>query len=58
MPFVVPDDAELSQFHVTVNPMFKRILNNQIENDTLCDIRDTLLPRLMTGEIDVSKVEV
>ena len=58
MPFVVPTDDEISRFHSIASPMFEQILNNQLENDSLAGIRDTLLPKLMSGEIDVSKLDL
>ena len=39
-------------------PLFTTILQNTLENRTLCKLRDTLLPKLMSGEIDVSEVQV
>jgi type I restriction enzyme S subunit len=38
--------------------MFEQILNNQLENDALAEMRDTLLPRLMSGELDVSDIDI
>lgn len=58
MPFVIPADDEISHFHSIVGPMFEQILNKQLENDSLVEIRDVLLPRLMTGEIDVSYLDL
>ncbi|MCT7683751.1 MAG: restriction endonuclease subunit S [Lactobacillus iners] len=58
MPFVIPADDEISRFHSVVGPMFEQILNNQLENDSLADLRDTLLPRLMSGELDVSNLDL
>lgn len=58
MPFVVPTDDEISRFHSLANPMFDQILNNQLENDSLAGIRDTLLPKLTSGEIDVSTLDL
>lgn len=58
MPFVVPADDEISRFHSVAGPMFERILNNQLENDSLAEIRDTLLPRLMSGDLDVSNLDL
>ena len=56
MPFVVPTDEELSKFHSIVGPMFKMILNNELEIESLSKTRDTLLPQLMSGELDVSNI--
>lgn len=58
MPFVIPTDDEISCFHSVAGPMFEQILNNQLENDSLSKIRDTLLLRLMSGEIDVSSINL
>ena len=58
MPFVIPADDEISRFHSVAGPMFEQILNNQLENDSLAEMRDTLLPRLMSGELDVSSLDI
>ena len=58
MPFVIPEDDEISRFHSVAGPMFEQILNNQLENDSLAEMRDTLLPRLMSGELDVSSLDI
>ncbi len=58
MPFIVPDDEELTYFHGLAAPIFAKIKGNQRENDNLSNLRDSLLPRLMSGEIDVSDVQI
>ena len=58
MPFVMPEENELKDFHSVVSPMFAQIKFNQQENTRLAQLRDTLLPKLMSGEIDVSKVNI
>lgn len=58
MPFVIPADDEISHFHSVAGPMFEQILNNQLENDSLAEMRDTLLPRLMSGELDVFSLDI
>lgn len=58
MPFVIPTDDEISRFHTVVGPMFEQILNNQLENDSLAEMRDALIPRLMTGELNVSNLDL
>lgn len=58
MPFVIPTDDEIFRFHTVVGPMFEQILNNQLENDLLAEMRDALLPRLMSGELDVSNLDL
>lgn len=53
---VVPSDDKLLEFQSIVAPMYARIRANAIENDRLRRIRDAVLPKLMSGEIDVSDV--
>lgn len=48
----------LSRFHETVAPMFEAINHNQAENKRLSDLRDALLPQLMSGEIDISDIDL
>lgn len=47
-----------SKFDNIVKPFFEQIFNNNLENSRLIQLRDTLLPKLMNGEIDVSKVDI
>ena len=50
---------EINQkFDNIVKPLFEQIFNNDIEIQKLTQLRDTLLPKLMSGEIDVSNVEI
>lgn len=58
MPFVVPTNDELEEFHGFAAPMFAKIKANQIEIDNLTALRDTLLPKLMSGELDVSNIDI
>lgn len=58
MPFVVPTNDELEEFHGFAAPMFAKIKANQIETDNLTALRDTLLPKLMSGELDASNIEI
>ena len=58
MPFVIPTDAELVSFHSATAPMFETIKTRQRENTRLAELRDSLLPKLMSGEIDVSAVQL
>ena len=57
-PVVIPSMAELQSFDSIVQPIFSQIRNLRSENDRLANIRDTLLPRLMSGELDVSDVAI
>ena len=58
MPFIIPTDDEIEKFHQVAKFIFEKIRINQIENEKLTQLRDTLLPKLMSGEIDVNRVEV
>lgn len=58
MPFVVPTNYELKEFHDIAAPMFAQIKANQNEIYNLTALRDTLLPQLMSGELDVSAIEL
>lgn len=51
---IIPTETEMKDFTETVNPLFRQVWSNQDENAKLAGIRDTLLPRLMSGELDVS----
>lgn len=55
---VIPEQSLINEFEKIVNPMDEIILNNHLENKKLGEIRDALLPRLMSGEIDVSNVKI
>ncbi|MGM9727543.1 MAG: restriction endonuclease subunit S [Prevotella sp.] len=50
---VIPPKEIINDFQQTVKPLFDRIGMNKIENDRLASLRDTLLPRLMSGEIKI-----
>ena len=52
------ENIELEKFNLTCEPIFEKIITNKYENEKLKQLRDTLLPKLMSGEINVSKVEV
>ena len=56
--FYMPTIKELDDFSTVVMPIYSKIRNNIIENARLRNLRDTLLPKLMSGEIDVSDVAI
>ena len=58
VPVIIPSKAELSAFDSIAQPIFAQIRSLRAENDRLAAIRDTLLPRLMSGEIDVSDIDL
>ena len=52
------DETIVKEFECTVAPMFEQRLQLKKENQHLSSLRDTLLPKLMNGEIDVSAVKI
>lgn len=50
------ENAELEKFNLICEPIFEKIITNKCENEKLTQLRDTLLPKLMSGEIDVDKI--
>lgn len=57
-PIDIPSKVKLDIFNSAVIPMFEIITANNEENQRLAALRDTLLPKLMNGEIDVSAVKI
>ena len=55
---ILPSEDELAEFQSLVSPMYAQIRINAIENDKLKRLRDSLLPKLMSGEIDVSGIQL
>ena len=51
-------DDDAKAFLRVAEPMFQEVLNNNIENLRLSTLRDSLLPKLMSGEIDVSDIQL
>ena len=58
MPILIPSDETIEEFERIVAPMDAAIRNNYDEICRLQAIRDTLLPRLMSGELDVSSIDL
>ena len=57
-PVVLPSEEELAGFNTIASPLLEQIYSNRAENKRLSILRDTLLPKLMSGEIDVSDVQL
>lgn len=55
---LIPSQEIVTLFTTTVEPIFEKIWANQIENEKLSSLRDTLLPKLMSGELDVSDIDI
>lgn len=54
LEFLVPAYEVIKLFESLIQPIEERLLNNYVENQTLTQIRDSLLPKLMTGKIRVA----
>lgn len=54
IPIVIPDIHSLSKYEAIVGNLFNKIEDNLAENETLKHIRNSLLPKLMSGEIEVN----
>ncbi|MCH5185341.1 MAG: restriction endonuclease subunit S [Oscillospiraceae bacterium] len=57
-PIVIPPVGILDNFNKLSSIYFSKIFATGLENERLSNVRDTLLPKLMNGEIDVSKVQI
>ncbi len=57
-PIVLPSEVALVEFNTIALPLIKQIYSNRAENKRLSLLRDTLLPKLMSGELDVSDIDL
>ena len=57
-PVALPSDEELEEFNALALPILTHIHSNRGENERLAAVRDALLPKLMSGEIDVSNISL
>ena len=55
---VIPSREELAKMNGIIQPMFSQIRTLRSENAILASIRDSLLPKLMSGELDTSNIEL
>lgn len=53
---LIPNEADYNRIGVLLQPIYNLIIENRIENKRLAEIRDTLLPKLMSGELDISEM--
>lgn len=56
LPILVPDFEIMTKFENIISPMMNQIFDNALEINKLSKLRDILLPKLMSGEINVSKI--
>lgn len=57
-PIHVPSDEELASYNEVASPLLRSMYLNQEENKHLVSVRDNLLPKLMSGELDVSDIDL
>lgn len=57
-PVVLPSEEELAGYNTIASPLLKQIYSNRAENKRLSILRDSLLPKLMSGELNVSAVQL
>lgn len=55
---LIPNNEDYLKLDGLLSPIYNKIIINRIENKRLAELRDTLLPKLMNGEIDVDDVQV
>ncbi len=58
IPCVIPSQDAINNFNDMSQPLFDLIISNQRENRQLFELRNALLPKLMSGELDVSDIEL
>ena len=58
IPVIIPTLSAMTKFDEIASSIFEKILQNQKENLNLASLRDTLLPKLMSGELDVSDIDL
>lgn len=54
---LIPNKTDYNRIGSLLHPIYDLIISNRIENRKLAEIRDALLPKLMSGEIDISEVD-
>lgn len=58
MPLYIPDEKTLEKFENIVSPMYSAMQENKKESKILANTRDTLLQKLMSGELDISDIDL
>ena len=53
---IIPDKENMQKIDALIKPIFEQIIANELESRRLAELRDTLLPRLMSGELKVNDV--
>lgn len=54
MEIIIPDNTTIEEFEKIIKPIYSKILTNQLQNQSLTQTRNTLLPKLMSGNLEVT----
>ena len=55
---ILPDTVTLEKYNAVATPIYEQIVSSKLEARRLAQLRDVLLPKLMSGELDISEVQV
>lgn len=55
---IIPNEDDYNRIGGLMQPIYDLIISNRVENKKLATLRDTLLPRLISGELDLSKIDI
>ena len=55
---IIPDKENMQKIDALIKPIFEQIIANEQESRRLAELRDTLLPRLISGELNVSEIKI
>lgn len=58
MELLIPSSKSLEEFETKVRPLYDAMKKNEMESKKLSELRDSLLPKLMSGELDVSDIDI
>lgn len=58
MAIIIPSENAINTFDAIISPIYQQMRFNKRESQKLAELRDTLLPKLMSGEIDVSNINL
>ena len=58
IPVILPSEDLLTRFNEMMSPLMEKISDNHKQNHTLSSLRDTLLPKLLSGEIDLAETTI
>ena len=57
-PIFIPESSKLEKFEETAKAITNQLYANYNENETLKHLRDSLIPQLMSGELDISSLDI